>query len=391
MSADWLELGPPRRPANPRRSRAVLAALVVAALVVTVLAVRSHGRSQPDAAPDPPTPSASAQESASSYTPPHLPPKVPQEPPAFLDRSLALPGASNGDVLFALSKTSIFRIDLDTGRVRRIGGTTVGDNGVISLIAGPDRVLVSTAETGSGTVIEDGRPGRPLPRLLLQRSQLYPGPPGLLWAQSRTEEGPGTITLVDFDGEPQQPPILLGGGWPQPDSRGNVLVSDVGGVFETDGSRLRRVTTGVVAGVGENHYLLVECNRKHRCTRTLLERDSGKRHRLAEVDTASIATGILSPDGRYAALVQWRGAEPPQLRVDDLKAQSSHPVRGAVEQQYGPDSSSNLAFTADGRWLIMLLDGRITVMDTRTGKTRSTANRLPALLELALRPWRPVR
>lgn len=383
MGTDWIEFGPPRRTRRPRGRLWALAAVV--ATVGLLAAVVTHGQTAPEAAaPQLPVATAHAPGSSSPSTWKFPSSTARQSRRSLVDDSLALPQAGHW-VLFALGQASVFRIDLATGRVDRTAGTSVDSSGPVSFVAGPHQVLISTADTGSGMVVEDGKPARPLPRLLQQRSQLFAGPPGLLWAQDRDEEAPGSITLVDLNGRPQRPSMSLSGGWPQPDGRGHLLISDVGGVYEAGGARYRRLTSGVVTGVGPHHYLLLECDLHHRCSRVLLDRTTGVRRRLGAAETARLATGTLSPDGRHAALVQWRGAEPPRLRVEDLRHGTARRMVGDLDQQYGPDASSSVAWTPDSRWLVMLLDGDITFLDTRTGRVHRAGTALPRLLQLALR------
>lgn len=380
MGTDWIEFGPPRRSHRPRGPLWALVAVV--ATIGLLAAVVRHGQALPEAAPPPPVATAPGSSASSTWKFPSSTAR--QSSRSLVDDSLALPQAGHW-VLFALGQASVFRIDLATGRVDRTSGLPVDSSGPVSFIAGPHQVLISTADTGSGAVIPDGKPPLPLPKLLQQRSQLFPGPPGLLWAQDRSEEAPGSITLVDLAGRPQQPSMPLSGGWPQPDGRGHLLISDVGGVYEAGGARFRRLTTGVVAGVGPHHYLLLECDLRRRCSRVLFDRSTGVRHRLGAADTARLATGTLSPDGRHAALVEWRGAEPPRLRVEDLRNGTARRMSGDLDQQYGPDASSSVAWTPDSRWLVMLLDGDITFLDTSTGRVRRAGAGLPRLLQLALR------
>ena len=383
---DWLDFDPPR--SSDRRStlrrRAVVA--VVAAVTIGLVGSTLYGQFRPDARAEKPPAAASTSPPSSPVTSPSRTPRP--GPRSFVDSQLALPGAGDW-VLFARDEKSLFRVALDSGEVTRTDGISVATSHQVTLIAGPEQVLVVTAEGGSGVLVPDGGPARPIPSRLQQMSRLYPGPPGLLWAQRMSESGPGSISLVDFTGRPQGVPLALGGGWPVPDGNGSLLVNDVGGVYELRRGALRRVSTGALMAVGANHLLLAECDARHRCSSYLLDRSSRTRHRLGRADTSTLPSGVLSPDGRHAALVVW-GQTGPRLRVQDLRNGSTRQFPG-LAQEYGPDPQWTLAWTPDSRWLMMLLEGRISILDVGSGRIRSSGPQMSDLKQLTLRAPIPTR
>ena len=384
---DWLDFDPPR--STDRRSTLRRRAVVGAVAVVTIGLVGStvYGQFRPAATAEEPPPAASSSPPSSPVTSRSRTPDP--TPRRFVDSQLALPGAGDW-VLFTRDENSLFRVALDSGTVTRTDGLSVDSSNQVSLIAGPEQVLVVSDENGSGVLVPDGRPARPFPSRLQKLSRLYPGPPGLLWAQRMGESGPGSIALVDFAGRRRGAPLALGGGWPQPDGKGGLLVNDVGGVYELSRGSLRRITTGALTAVGANHLLLAECDARHRCSSFLLDRASRTRHRLGRADTRTLPSGVLSPDGRHTALIDWQGATGPRLRVQDLRSRSTRQFTG-LPQEYGPEPQGTLGWTPDSRRLIMLLDGGISILDVDSGRIRRSGPGLDDLQQLTLRAPRSAR
>ena len=352
----------------------------VALVAIGLVGSTIYGQYRPDArAENPPAAASTAPPSppvtSRSRTPRHV-------PRTFVDSQLALQGAGDW-VLFARDADSLYRVQLDSGIVTRTDGVVADPTNQVSLIAGPQQVLVVNAETGSGVLVPDGRPARRVPSRLQQQSRLFPGPSGLLWAQRMSESRPGSIALVDFAGRRKGPPLAMGGGWPQPDGNGGLLVNDVGGVYELRDRALRRITTGALTAVGANHLLLAECDARHRCSSYLLDRASRTRHRLRRADTSNLPSGVLSPDGRHAALIAW-GETGPRLRVQDVRSGTNRQFPGLAEE-YGPDPQGTLAWTPDSRSLIMLLEGRISILDVHDGGVQTSVARLGDLQQLTLR------
>ena len=385
---DWLDFDPPRSTDRRSKLQSRVVIAVVTAVTLALVGNALYGKFRPAAtAEKPPAVASSAPHPApeTSRSPTSAPPATRSR---FVDRQLALPDAGQW-VLFARDSDSVFRVQLDSGEVRRTNGISVDTSNSVSLLAGLEEVLVVTADTGSGTVVPDGLPARPIPRRLQQASQLFPGPPGLLWAQNRRDPGPGVITLVDFDGRRQGKPVFLGGAWPQPDGNGSLLFGDVGGVYELQDEALRRISTGTLTAAGQNHLLLAECDARHRCSSYLLDRDSGDRHQLGTVDTSSLPSGALSPDGRHVALVDWQGSSAPKLSVQDLRTGKRRRIEG-LSANYGPDPLSTLAWAPDSRWLVMLLDSQISVLEVNSGRIRGSTT-MRGLEQLVLRAPLPTR
>jgi hypothetical protein len=160
-----LDFEPPRGTdlRSTLRRRAVVAA--VAVVVIGLVGSTLYGQFRPDARAEKPPAAATTSPPSSPVTSPSRTPRP--APRSFMDSQLALAGAGDW-VLFARDEKSLFRVALDSGVVTRTDGISVATSHQVTLIAGPEQVLVVTAEGGSGVLVPDGRPGRPMPSRLQQ-------------------------------------------------------------------------------------------------------------------------------------------------------------------------------------------------------------------------------
>jgi hypothetical protein len=189
------------------------------------------------------------------------------------------------------------------------------------------------------------------------------------------------MSLIDLDGRPTGELVTATGSFSS-DGRGNLLLNDVGGVWEVPRDKPRRITTGRVAAVGLNHYLLVDCDAEHRCSSYLYDKKSEKKRRLGRADTARVPSGVVSPDGRYAALLSYDGAT--VMEVRDLT--TNRTVRKAQERQDIYQASDVFAWSADSRWLFALHRGQLTLVEVASGRTITPDLGLPELAQITLRP-----
>jgi hypothetical protein len=377
---DSLRLGPEPSRRRHRRLRRVLVTLALAGVAVSAFVVDAHRR---DVTAD--EPSLQAPASAPPATP-ELPTPAVRTPDAgpYLDAPLALPGAGPW-VLFARSESTLYRIDLRTGRVTPTVGASVGANTVVSMVAGPHEVIIADSDSGTEVVVPDGRPAQYRAASPNARHRFFPGTRGLTWVQSLDEGAPGSVVLVDSDNRTRSRPVELGGAWIQSDGAGGLLLNDVGGVYELRGSTPHRLTTGTLTAAGPSHYLFISCDDSHVCGSYLYDRAARTSRRVGPANTISLPTGLLSPDGHLAALIRWQGPNPPVLDVTDLRTGTTRVVPGQFDSRYGGEPATSLAWTPDSRWLITLLDGRIEILDTTTGRVRSSSSAMPTVVQLVLR------
>ena len=374
---DWIDFGPdPAPPPAPRRRRVLTAAAVVVALAWAGSAALTSSR-ESSAPPQPtraPTSSSDAPGPTASRKPATAGPVVIRDTGPFA------PGLT-GD-LFARSYESVFRFELGSGRVTATDGAGVESSGPAAFVAGPDRVIVRPFDSVGGVLVRDGRGAGELAGSLREGGEVIAGPPGFVWISSSERYNPQPrMTLTNLDGRPT-PNVVTATGTFSSDGRGNLLLSDVGGVWEVPRSEPRRITTGTVAAVGANHYLLVDCDRRHRCSSYVYDRKTQEQRRLGRADTARIPSGVISPDGRYAALLRYDVDN--EMEVLDLT--DNRTVRKVPERQDIYQASDVFAWSADSRWLYSLHQGRLTLLEVASGKTITPDLGLPELAQLTLRP-----
>lgn len=377
---DWIDFGPARtpQPARRLRRRVLTAAAAVVALAWAGSAALTSSRESSELPQPTPAPASSSSDSSgptASNTP-----ETATRPVVIRDAGPFTRGLT-GD-LFARSYESVFRLELKTGRVTATGAAGVASSGPAAFVAGPDRVIVRPFDSVGGVLVRDGRPAGQLAGSQREGGEVIAGPPGYVWISSSERYNPQRrMTLTDLDGR-ATPNVVTATGTFSSDGRGNLLLTDVGGVWEVPRSEPRRITTGMVAAVGPNHYLLVDCDRSHRCSSYVYDRETREKRRLGRADTARIPNGVISPDGRYAALLRYDVEN--EMEVLDLT--DNRTVRKVPERQDIYQASDVFAWSADSRWLFTLHQGRLTLLEVASGKTITPDLGLPELAQITLRP-----
>lgn len=365
---------------RPKVQRTVLIVLVAAvALVVAVSAVVSGSGGQEGAsrAARSPTPSAVSPTFASS---PHRTQRTTDPRPQVLTQRAKFLTGGDWEV-FARSSDTVYRIELRTGRITATGGVSSQSDSPTSFVAVPGAVVVRPLDTVPGFLVPDGRPARPLSRLLSNGGQILPGPAGRLW-MSDADGSQSTMTLTDVDGDPTGT-VVRSPGALSSDGSGGLLMTDVGGVWEVRADLApHRITQGVVIAVGPHHYLAVNCDAEHRCSRYRYDKATDRPERLGPTDTDSLPDGTLSPDGRFAALSTWNYSGGATVTVQDLDSGRTVTTIETSGNSYLPGVA---VFSPDSRHLVGLRDGRIFVLDLRTGRTAVPDLDLPDLIELTAR------
>lgn len=374
---EWLEDEPPS-PELRRRQRQVIggigAAGAVLLLVLTVVVPRLPG------APPPPPPASST--TRSSRPPATVPPGRTTTPGVTTWTTEGfLPELD--ETVFVRNADTVYRIETRTGQVTATPTGRLGEGSPLSFVAASDRVLIVSWEP-NGVAVPDGRPARPLTGLLTRTTTLLPGPGGRVWV-STDPNSQSTMQLADGSGRPVGQAVRSGSDYALvPDGRGGLLLVDVGGSYLATERGLERISRGAVTAVGRNHLLAVDCDARHRCSRYLLDRRSGAQRRIGGLRMEQGAPGVVSADGRFAALLTWRLDGGQQLDVLDLarnRVRTTLTSSGSVQQ----DDRSTF-WLPDGR-LLGLLDGRIFVLDPDTDREARYFNlRIPEpLLQLTVR------
>lgn len=297
-------------------------------------------------------------------------------------------GISSGGVAVVTYRPS-------TGRVVTTHVPAINSNGPLSFVATSDAAIIRPMDNVDGYVVPNGDPATVSGGLLNAGGQIFPsGDPRRVWVTSSRADRL-TIAMADSAGKAmgatlQTASALVDGMMLTRDGAGSVLAAGVGGVYDVGADGVHLVTHGRVLAAGPTGYLLYECNDAGDCAAVVLDRATGKRDRLPGyvVSGSMIASpvqGVISPDGRYAAVVDY-ASEGARIVLIDLRTGRSalvgrSPNSGPV--MYG-DASSTLAFTPDSRQVLIAGADGVSVIDVATAKAGSLP--LPPLAAIAIRP-----
>jgi hypothetical protein len=146
------------------------------------------------------------------------------------------------------------------------------------------------------------------------------------------------------------------------------------------------LTTGNLLAVGPTGYLVSECVTAGKCLTSVIDRASGKRRTLARSIVPVVGdTGLISPDGRTAAVIDVAkvGSVDGRLSLVDLTSGVEH----ALGVDLGtPTGSGSMVWSPDSRWLfVVTAAGHVAVIDPDTRKVGGLGVQLPFIEQLAIR------
>lgn len=370
---ETLDLWPPPRPR--RRRRWVIVGLVVALMLAAGTALLGFRSGQADTdGVNPLVPRRSPVPSA-----------APTQPTTWTVKPF-LPG--HDIELFARSDTTLYRINPASGQVTATPTPNLGSSSD-GFIVGPHQVLLPLRP--DGYTVPDGQAAHSLPSALANSGQILPATNGRLWLTGPDEMTPD-LTLTDMQGQPvpgsAAPPVPANvGGYFSSDGRGGLILTGTGGDYQLTPDGPRRITHGGIVAIGPHHYLTNDCDTEMKCSRYLLNRTTWQHKRLGPArpeDNFQGRQGVLSDDGRYAALWSWWRPAPAQLRVVDVATTKVITTFDDQSPQVYPDS---LIWLPDNR-LIGLQDGRILIYDASTGESTSPDLHLQPLTQINMRASR---
>lgn len=370
------------RPPARRRTLAVVAALVALAVVafgVAELLDDEDGDASADPAPTSTTepgdaPSSTSEVTTSSTTPTtsttstSAVPTTTSAPYVNQQRGLVLDESQRGRSLYLVAGSTIFRAELDTGRVTSRGGL----GGL----------------TGGQVVVHDGRvflPGANLSSIATDLAgdvTFLLAPPGytVLHPVSFAD---GSTWFVRYDAEGTRLRRLDADGRTLDEQlvdRGLYLAGVLGDrVVVSQGGRLwlfgpgdRRVpyARGILAARSDRFLLWLGCDDAARCTYRLGDAATADTGRTSLESSYVMAGGdagglgsTLAPDG--ATILAWRSINNGRPQLVDLATGSLLDL---------PDSSfMTFGWSPDGRWLVMVNGAIVNAIDVRTGATRVLA------------------
>jgi WD40 repeat protein len=135
--------------------------------------------------------------------------------------------------------------------------------------------------------------------------------------------------------------------------------------------------------VGPTGWLVVECDEQFHCQQVLINPRNGTRRAVGSGLVNRMLTGVISPDGRTAAIVTYGQQNGIGLYLLDLESGN----RKAIAVSVTPDSSGAIAFSPDSRWLFVVTpDFSVAVVNRATGAVSTLEGFLPPLTQLVVRP-----
>ncbi len=374
--------GPPRLP-WPRWFTLAVAALVVAGAAAGINHVRTSGPAIPAAAPAS-TPASSSP--AARTTVPVTPAPVSSVTVSRIGHPLF--GASTGWELIARGADVLVRVQPAAGRIVRTTMPDVASSGPVSLLTGPDRVVIRPLDNVPGYLVLDGKPAREMPLQLNLDGPVYPGPiPGQMWVRPADDHQP-VMALATLDGRRLSDFVQVPTGSSPfeavSDGAGYLLYPSVGGVYQATPGGLRRISTGALLAVGPTGWLVVECDEHYRCQQVLIDRRSGTRRTVSTDTVNRDRAGVLSPDGTTAAMLNPSPNGASGLYLLDLASGRRKVISTSVSLE---SFDGAMAFSPDSRWLfVVTADSSIAAVNRATGAVSELPGSLPPLTQLVVRP-----
>jgi hypothetical protein len=173
------------------------------------------------------------------------------------------------------------------------------------------------------------------------------------------------------------------------DGRGGVVVIEY---FET-GSTLDDVRpggfqqiAGNLAAVGPTRWLAVDCPAGRRCSSATVDPATRAQHTLPGPSAELLlpaGPGVIAPDGSAAAIAAASG-DRVTLHLLNLVSGSDQQIPVSLDAKTAADQ--RLAWSPDSRWLfVVTAQGKLAVVDARTGHVGSLGVSLPSLSLITVR------
>lgn len=296
--------------------------------------------------------------------------------------------AGNGSEPGSDGAPVLVRIQLAAGLVTRTRLPPLDSTGPDFLIAGPGQAIFRPLDFVPGYLVPDGRPARGLPAALGEGGAAFPGPrPGQLWITGGSG-AQSTLRLMTMNGAAAGQSIrqLPGRGFTSvPDGQGYVLVQDGGTVYDARPAGMRRVATGTIAAVGDSAWLIGRCHSANRCVNTVIDPAIGVSRvlpgsaDLVGYPVSGWPPGLISPDGRLAAVVSYGPGNRATMNLVDLRTGTDRRIA------LGARGRPGLAWSPGSRWLFSVTsNGALQVINPTTGQVRGIGVALPPVTYLAI-------
>jgi hypothetical protein len=327
---------------------------------------------------------------------------APPSPPATPRAGLTLAGrpllgVRAGWELFARGPDEVLRIQPARGRVMTTPVPALGSNGDVAFVVADDRVLIRPLDVVPGYEVRDGQRARTLPSVLGQ-SPIFPGPPpDEVWVPIGigTAGGYSTMQLIDVSGrrigQPVHLPADVQTGRLMTDGGGGLMFAGVGGFYRLGPHGWRRFTSGEPLAVGPTRLFVAECDAQYRCSSVLIDARTGRRSSLPydPRDRDMLGVGVISPDGRQAAIPTYGPTGQNTVRLVDLRTSTQRFTGLSVDIQTNV-STATLVWSPDSRWVFGVGPGGILrAVDARTGALHTLGVSLPVVTQIGVRAVRP--
>jgi hypothetical protein len=261
-------------------------------------------------------------------------------------------------------------IDMPTGVLRSID-TRIDRRSDLAVVVGDDAIAVTSySGTDDVTVINmDGT----------VHDVDIPGGAGQMISRSGTNDF--VVSPNNWTGNGQPPNILLSadgtiteittgaiaeyGVWGVQylDATHEAVVTDSGGTYAIDATgNARRLSTGTLVGMGENHILVRECDEVLTCQYVRIGQDREVVTAIDLNDYRGYDPSLsLSPDGQLMTYFDWMRS-PQARRLLDFRVGTSV-VIDSTDQYYG----NNSAWAEDSSGVFIIDDRTLELYDSATG------------------------
>ena len=314
---------------------------------------------------------------------------------------------SRGWALFARGPDDLLRIQLAQGKIAVTYVPPLQSaNPNVAFVIGAHEAVIRSTDLVPGYVVPDSGQARVLTGPLAGDGPLIPGPPSTqaAWIMSGSPASP-SLSLVTLTGRRVGPTIRFQPGGPQlpatavSDGRGYVLVTAGGFSVYDAGPGWDRPVPGTVVAVGRESWLVISCDPLYRhCHNEVVDIASGARRELPgpiagfpydEFSWPPI--GVIAPDGSTAAVVEGGSDGPLTVHLINLRSGTNRNLRIVLGKSDGNVlagtglSDQSMAWSPDSRWLfVAAADGKLVVVDARTGRAEHLQVTLPPVTQVAV-------
>jgi hypothetical protein len=303
---------------------------------------------------------------------------------------LGPPNAGNWE-LVGYGYQGLVRYRPSTGRIVVTPMADITDNGPPTLVVTASSAFIGSPGNSARYLVRDGRSAAVITDVNGQTQSLLPGPDANHVWDVVSDGTSGALVLLDSIGNPTGTRIAIPAGlgataWYRVtlDGAGYALTVGVGGTYDVRPDGVTLVTHGEVLAAGPTALLVYECDDQATCSTAVVDRRTGTRRPGPSIDPSSVGLfvqGVISPDGRFAALLGIYG-----VTLFDLDSGTERNVAQLQGYSIGNDASTMFAFSPDGRYLLIASQlGEVIPVETATGIALDPLP-VPPMTVIAVRP-----